>query len=152
MNRQFTEAEWRQIKGLDGVGRLSDRKKMSNFTRFWCLKEAYVKAIGVGIVIDLKTIDFQTKTDSSGVGVVASDTTVRVDGVLETEWEFEERSLDETHLVAVAKKLEDKDKPSSEVIPDFEEVCLDFLLENMTPLAEEDGGWVDKFLGKNKRK
>lgn len=29
--------------------------------RFWCLKESYVKAIGVGLNLDLQTISFQVK-------------------------------------------------------------------------------------------
>ena len=28
--------------------------------RFWCLKESYVKATGVGLNLDLQTISFQT--------------------------------------------------------------------------------------------
>ncbi len=109
MNRQFTDNEWGQIKGLDLGYRLSDKKKMMNFTRFWCLKEAYVKAIGVGIVIDLRTIDFKVKTDLEfGVNrekVLATDTVLKVNGILETGWSFEERCLDDIHLVAVAKLI-----------------------------------------------
>ncbi|XP_021952380.1 L-aminoadipate-semialdehyde dehydrogenase-phosphopantetheinyl transferase isoform X2 [Folsomia candida] len=164
MNRQFTENEWRQIKGLDLPGSLSDKKKMMNFTRFWCLKESYVKAIGVGIVIDLRTVDFNTKTDlsfESDGPKLATDTVVKVNGCLETEWSFEERCLDdETHLVAVAKKIPSKNKDidsdkNEYIPPEFIPVSLDFLLDNMTPLQPEesvDTEWVEAFLKKNNKK
>ena len=45
---------------------------------FQCLKESYVKAVGVGISINLQRIDFHTKTKAVEMkpGVMVSDTEV----------------------------------------------------------------------------
>ncbi|XP_067933664.1 L-aminoadipate-semialdehyde dehydrogenase-phosphopantetheinyl transferase-like isoform X2 [Watersipora subatra] len=55
MRKQFTDNEWRQIDKSDN--------KLHAFYRFWCLKESYVKAIGVGLKYDLQTIDFNTSVN-----------------------------------------------------------------------------------------
>jgi hypothetical protein len=153
MDRQFTENEWRQIKGFN----YSDSQKIKNFTRFWCLKEAYVKGIGVGIVMDLKTVDFYTKTDldyfeDSGGKRLATDTTVRVNGCLEGGWSFEERFLDKEHIVTVGKdkKKEEEDDDDDKPPTEFEEKSLEFLIQDMTPLQDVDLEWVNTFLNKKK--
>lgn len=43
----FSQAEWTQIAG-----------NMARFAQHWALKEAYVKATGTGIVVDLPAIEF----------------------------------------------------------------------------------------------
>ena len=53
MDSQFTDNEWKTIKGPLWS---SDYDKISRFYRHWALKESYVKAIGVGITMDLKKI------------------------------------------------------------------------------------------------
>jgi len=134
MNRQFTPGEWNQIKGP------SIHSRITNFTRFWCLKESFVKATGVGIVIDLRTIDFQTEEDLIYEDLVNS-THVVLNGVPQLGWTFEERFIDVQHIVAVAK---------SGVSPcrAFEEVSIDFLLLDMNPLQPEEHRWADDILTK----
>lgn len=152
MNRQFTENEWKQIKTIDPVipQYFHNKAKLTNFTRFWCLKEAYVKAVGVGIVIDLRSIDFTTNSEL-GPDLV-TDTTIKVNGVPSPQWRFEERFLDDLHIVTVARchtgvsTTYFDDLQSS--VPEYENVCLDFLLEGMATLGSEDPEWVDNFLKK----
>jgi len=146
MNHQFTANEWKQIRASPGT---SNEKQMANFTRFWCLKESYVKAVGVGIVFDLRSIEFDTKSELSETNV-ATDTTVTVDGVLEQNWNFEERFLDNSHIVTVARQMKEEIYGTSELrnVPDFQDISLNFLLENMNARGEEDGDWVEEFLTK----
>ena len=68
---------------------------------FQCLKESYVKAIGVGIGFSLQRLDFCPQSDPE-LNHVLSDTKVCVDDVLQKNWRFEETMLDDTHSVAVA--------------------------------------------------
>lgn len=150
MNRQFTEDEWKQIKMVNSSvpSYFQNRAKLTNFTRFWCLKEAYVKAVGVGIVIDLRSIDFTTNSDISTRLVV--DTTIKVDGKSSPEWKFEERFIDDVHIVTVAR-CHSSEVSGSELlasVPEYELVSLDFLLEGMDSLGTEDHEWVDSFLKK----
>ncbi|ODN00464.1 L-aminoadipate-semialdehyde dehydrogenase-phosphopantetheinyl transferase [Orchesella cincta] len=151
MNRQFTENEWEQIKTLDGSvpHYFHNKAKLTNFTRFWCLKESYVKAVGVGIVIDLRSIDFTTKSELGSD--LVTDTTIKVNGVPSPEWKFEERFLDDLHIVTVAKCYalpDNENNGDPSCVPDFENVTLDFLTEGMTTLGDEDQDWVDEFLKK----
>lgn len=151
MNRQFTENEWKQIRTIESSipPYFHNKAKLTNFTRFWCLKESYVKAVGVGIVIDLRSIDFKT---SSQIGPdLVTDTTIKVNGVPSPQWKFEERFLDEVHIVTVARchpPGSDDNKDLLTSVPDFECVSLDFLMEGMTTLGTEDHDWVDEFLKK----
>eukprot|EP00058_Branchiostoma_floridae_P026098 XP_002611588.1 hypothetical protein BRAFLDRAFT_63764 [Branchiostoma floridae] len=57
MRRQFTEHEWSTIKTPS-----SEWEQLKLFYRHWCLKESYVKALGVGIGFELQRIDFHLKT------------------------------------------------------------------------------------------
>lgn len=151
MNRQFTENEWKQIKSIDPSipTYFHNKAKLTNFTRFWCLKEAYVKAVGVGIVIDLRSIDFTTNSE---IGPnLATDTTIKVNGTPSPEWKFEERFLDDLHIATVARCHATSDTQGNDLlssVPDFENVTLDFLLEGMSTLGTEDQDWVDTFLKK----
>ncbi|CAL8100195.1 unnamed protein product [Orchesella dallaii] len=152
MNRQFTETEWEQIKTVDRSipHYFHNKAKLTNFTRFWCLKESYVKAVGVGIVIDLRSIDFTTKSELGGD--LVTDTTIKVNGVPSPEWKFEERFLDDLHIVTVAKcygsPSESENGGDPSCVPEFENVTLDFLVEGMATLGDEDQDWVDEFLKK----
>ena len=71
---------------------------------FQCLKESYVKALGIGIGFNLQRMSFNLKTLSLAPGTVAIDTTVDVDGLGQADWSFQETMLDSQHYVAVALK------------------------------------------------
>jgi len=97
MVRQFTSSEWAIIKE---PAHLNDR--LARFYRFWCLKESYVKALGVGVGFDLQRISFTPHTLQLRQGHVARDTHISVDGIAQPEWTFEETMLDQDHIAAVA--------------------------------------------------
>jgi len=127
MRRQFTANEWLQIKRGDL------KKQLLNFYRHWCLKESYVKAIGVGITINLQSIDF-TVYDDDLTSVVTS-TKLRVNGVLEKDWQFEEQLLDDEHCACVALHSSPCDLES---IDRFHFLQLDELLSKASPLSNAD--------------
>ncbi len=98
MKRQFSLKEWENIKGPS-----DDEGKLKLFMRHWTLKESYVKAVGVGLNLDLHRIEFETKS-SIEFGKITVDTVGRVDGVLLENWTFEEQLLDKEHVVAIARE------------------------------------------------
>ena len=75
------------------------------FYVFQCLKESYVKAVGVGIGMDLKRIEFHVYSQLAQSSYVA-DTRVYIDGEVQENWRFEETLLDDKHCVATALCLE----------------------------------------------
>lgn len=96
MRRQFTVDEWNVIKREN-----NELSQLKAFYRNWCLKEAFVKALGVGISYDLLSISFTPVTELT-LGEVITDTKVRVNGTLDNSWCFEETLLDENHIATVA--------------------------------------------------
>lgn len=97
MTRTFTPNEWRFIRSRKG-----EQQQSAAFMRHWSLKESYAKNIGVGITMDLQSIDFKLKTDELAIDHITRDTSVSVDGKLQRNWIFEESLLDDEHCVAVA--------------------------------------------------
>lgn len=55
-----------------------ENEALSRFFLIWTIKEAYTKAIGLGLGFDLRRIECDIPTN-----------TVMVDGVLATQWQFE---------------------------------------------------------------
>lgn len=94
MRRQFTSREWSHIR----LGR-NRKEQLLNFYRHWCLKESYVKAVGVGIGMNLLSLDFNVDQPLSGI---ITSTQLQIDGKLEAPWRFEEQLLDDEHCVCVA--------------------------------------------------
>lgn len=74
----------------------------TNFLCFQCLKESYVKALGVGIGFDLQRIDFHIYTPMLAAGERTSNTQLHVDGCHDCSWRFEETRIDNDHYVAIA--------------------------------------------------
>ncbi|XP_024541458.1 L-aminoadipate-semialdehyde dehydrogenase-phosphopantetheinyl transferase [Selaginella moellendorffii] len=91
----FTALEWGNI-----MSSKPDHKKiLHQFYRHWCLKEAYVKAIGIGLGFNLQRLEFFF-LDGEIWGQVAS---VRIDGKHREDWSFSLHQLDNEHCVCVAK-------------------------------------------------
>ncbi|KAG7191159.1 hypothetical protein KM043_007180 [Ampulex compressa] len=105
MNRTFTTSEWEEI-----TGPVLQQEQIQMFCRHWALKESYVKAIGIGIVIDLKTISFKTNSKITN-DKVTIDTTLIMNNEKQN-WLFEESLLDSDHCVAVAL-LENNEAPTT---------------------------------------
>eukprot|EP00088_Acartia_fossae_P052592 TRINITY_DN5946_c0_g1_i5.p1 TRINITY_DN5946_c0_g1~~TRINITY_DN5946_c0_g1_i5.p1 ORF type:complete len:288 (-),score=-0.63 TRINITY_DN5946_c0_g1_i5:118-981(-) len=94
MKRQFTDNEWITIKSWK-----TDEEQLACFYRHWALKESYVKAVGTGLNIDLRTIDFKIKSPLTPEKTIM-DTEVKLDGK-PIPWNFEE-SLIDNHCISVA--------------------------------------------------
>lgn len=141
MDRNFTVAEWRYIKS----GR--DREDLiGRFMRVWCLKESYVKSIGVGITVDLRQIDFAVTTPlAAASNQLCRTTRVRLNGRAEPEdnWHFDETRLDEEHCVAVAIEWPSKSasllqRSREEEEEGFRPINIEWLIENTDPLRREE--------------
>eukprot|EP01130_Rhizamoeba_saxonica_P003940 TRINITY_DN1630_c0_g1_i1.p1 TRINITY_DN1630_c0_g1~~TRINITY_DN1630_c0_g1_i1.p1 ORF type:complete len:213 (-),score=51.77 TRINITY_DN1630_c0_g1_i1:63-701(-) len=85
----FTSNEWNIIKSG------SDDEKLRMFFIHWTLKEAYIKAIGIGLGFDLQRCEFQLSEDKSTANIL-------IDGALSLEWEFEIHYPMNDHIIAIA--------------------------------------------------
>lgn len=134
MHRTFTPHEWQTIR----MGE-SEKEQATSFMRHWCLKESYVKNIGVGITINLQSIDFRLHTQHLFMDHVIRDSQVCANGNLLPNWIFEESMLDGDHCVAVAIT-----NPTAEYLNLCAEDCrfemIDFktLMLDALPLNEID--------------
>lgn len=135
MDRNFTEEEWRFIKSG------KDRKELiSRFMRVWCLKESYVKTLGVGITVDLRKINFKISTSLVDTpNSLISSTKVALNGQSEVEqhWRFEETLLDYEHCVAVAVNQERPEEEEEVQGEGFRFIDFEWLIENVDPLRDE---------------
>lgn len=144
MHRTFTPNEWQFIKS-----RNNELEQTSAFMRHWCLKESYVKNIGVGITINLQSIDFQINTDYLSMEHIISNTKVSVNKEQSNNWIFEESLLDSDHSVAVAIK---NPSPQYFQLPSdeyrFEIINFDMLMRDSVPLLEIDSDYCRTALAK----
>ncbi|CAK8694044.1 unnamed protein product [Clavelina lepadiformis] len=99
MNRQFTPSEWTIINQPETA-----KEKMKAFYRNWCLKESFVKALGIGISYPLLSLNFQPQCSLYSWGIVTSSL-LFIDGKVESDWSFEESMIDDNHVVAVARNF-----------------------------------------------
>jgi 4'-phosphopantetheinyl transferase len=75
---------------------LGDSDRRRRFFEYWTLKEAYVKANGLGMSMDLSTFTFDIKDDGSGISL--RSTNVAEPGF----WTFRLLKPGPNHTVAVA--------------------------------------------------
>jgi 4'-phosphopantetheinyl transferase len=88
---KFTNIEKNYI-----YNKINPVEKLTAFYRLWCLKESYVKAVGIGIGFDLKRIECSTNSEllidtNSRRHIVASDTQLFVDGKQVCDCKFYEQ-------------------------------------------------------------
>ncbi|XP_031630943.1 L-aminoadipate-semialdehyde dehydrogenase-phosphopantetheinyl transferase [Contarinia nasturtii] len=148
MDRTFTSNEWKFIKSRNG-----DQNQTAAFMRHWSLKESYVKNIGVGITIDLQSIDFQLSTDNLFTNKIVRDTVVKVGGKPLNNWLFEESLLDNEHCVGVAVKNpspEYLELSENELI--FEVIDFERLMHDAKPLLNIDPMYCQMVLNKKLKK
>jgi len=130
-------------------GQLTDKMKMTIFYRYWCLKEAVLKATGQGIVDDLSRYDFRIDTrERYKQGCYLTSTYVIEDGEQQSQWIFEESFVDPNHVTAVCRE---KNLPTSCIFHEgsakifFSQIDLEFLLDGATILNPLPNDAVDDF-------
>lgn len=138
--REFTRGEWETVERADG-----DRQKCINFTRLWCLKESYIKAIGLGLSFKLNRIDFRFADErkyhipmtalKSGL---LSDASVSLDGQAANDWQFYLTALDDEHIVALAHKFETALRFTLDPQNLFEEMPVRSVIDSLESMAEPD--------------
>ena len=111
MDRQFTRDEWKSIRSESR----SEEEQLARFFRNWTLKESYVKAIGTGLNVDLKSLNFIIVENLPPSGASVSTTKLENCGEL-SPWRFEESLLDGDHVVCFAHNCDTEIN-----VPEFEE-------------------------------
>eukprot|EP00041_Stephanoeca_diplocostata_P013719 m.242619 g.242619 ORF g.242619 m.242619 type:complete len:387 (-) comp19442_c2_seq25:1752-2912(-) len=109
MRPQFTPIEWDDI-----LAPACDMDRLHLFYRYWSLKESYIKAVGVGLGLDLQRLEFTsapTLTPQTRHNLTTA--TLKVDGMLDSNWRFSQTYLDNDHCVAVALG------PRTDAIPSY---------------------------------
>ncbi|CAB3401089.1 unnamed protein product [Caenorhabditis bovis] len=100
MAKSASAEELRRMRGQP-----TEKMKMTMFYRYWCLKEAILKATGVGIMKDLNVLDFRVDDkDRYRLGCFVTSTTVLEEGKLQDQWVFEETFPDNNHAAAVCRE------------------------------------------------
>lgn len=143
MHRNFSPTEWAFIKSQSG----NELAETQAFMRHWCLKESYVKNVGVGITVDLQTISFAIQTPDLSIFHPVTNTTLSVDGKPMQNWLFEESLLDNEHCVAVALHNPNGLGDAVDINP-FEKLNFKHLIKDSVPLLEPDDEYCDKVLNK----
>ncbi|CAL2052819.1 unnamed protein product [Caenorhabditis brenneri] len=128
----------------------TEAMKMTMFYRYWCLKEAILKATGVGIMKDLNSLDFRVNLqDRYRPGAFVTTTTVLEDGKLQDQWIFEETFVDSKHSAAVCKEKNlprecvFRKDPEAKIF--FSKITFDSLLENAEIVNPMPNDAVDVF-------
>lgn len=79
MQNCFTPKEWSVIyRGQ------SDVERSKRFFLFWCLKESYIKAVGIGLGFELQRAEFTLDAEQN-----PSSATLMIDKVSRPDWVFE---------------------------------------------------------------
>ncbi|XP_044460810.1 L-aminoadipate-semialdehyde dehydrogenase-phosphopantetheinyl transferase-like isoform X2 [Mangifera indica] len=86
----FSILEWNKI-----INAGTDDEILAEFYSYWCLKEAYVKAIGRGVADRLDKVEFH-HTGWTNI-------CVKIDGETMTQWRFWLFELGKRHWVSIAK-------------------------------------------------
>ncbi|XP_036670392.3 L-aminoadipate-semialdehyde dehydrogenase-phosphopantetheinyl transferase [Drosophila suzukii] len=101
MKSKFSAQEWSYI----GRAQHDEWEQVKAFMRHWCLKEAYVKELGVGITVDLGKISFSVDTTHPLNSEVSplTGTSLRCHDQPMENWHFEEHLLlEEDYCAAIA--------------------------------------------------
>ncbi|XP_047322722.1 L-aminoadipate-semialdehyde dehydrogenase-phosphopantetheinyl transferase-like isoform X2 [Impatiens glandulifera] len=81
----FSTLEWSNI-----VNAANHDQMLTNFYRYWCLKESYVKAIGKGVGERLDKVEFHH--------IGWNNIYVKIDGTILSDWKFWLSQLQKNHL------------------------------------------------------
>ncbi len=122
MQNCFTKHEWTTIRGIpcddDKKKRITDTETLRRFFYYWTLKEAYIKAVGVGLELDLQRLEFHIDNlddedddqSSKRPPSMLKKALVKIDAEWRREWSFEvglpfelNHQHGEEHVVAIAR-------------------------------------------------
>lgn len=138
--REFLPQEWETVTSVS-----DDRQKCINFTRLWCLKECFIKSIGLGLTFKLDRICFQPSEQfryNLNPGQIRSnlllDTKVLIDGQPTSHWIFMETALDSEHLVAIGYHDDQHELQPSLLATEepFAELDIRSLIESVTTIRK----------------
>ncbi|XP_044261922.1 L-aminoadipate-semialdehyde dehydrogenase-phosphopantetheinyl transferase [Tribolium madens] len=136
MSRIFSGVEWEKIRSQG-----SETSQLAMFFRHWCLKESYLKAVGVGVTINLQDVCFKINSDVLSKDRLVDDTEVYFRGE-KLDWEFQEMLLDEEHCVAVASESNTGEKIL------FKEIDFHEVMKNAVSLLDPDENYCTSFFNK----
>ncbi|XP_023311405.1 L-aminoadipate-semialdehyde dehydrogenase-phosphopantetheinyl transferase [Anoplophora glabripennis] len=139
MTKNFSPEEWVMIKSSG-----TEKQQIAMFCRHWCLKESYVKAIGVGITINLQDIRFKVNTSVLDKNFIVDDTELYIKG-MKVNWKFQEMLLDDQHCVAVALN----DTSNMNLV--FREIDFSELMEGCVPFLPRDEQYCLNYFRKCER-
>ncbi|KAG5328065.1 ADPPT transferase, partial [Acromyrmex charruanus] len=145
MSKHFSTAEWEEIKGSGK----SEAEQMAMFYRHWALKESYVKALGVGIFVNLGSLDFRTNSELSE-DLITTDTVLYVKGIKQN-WLFEETLLDSRHCVAIALQENDNLLQLCNKLSRFEIMNYGELMMHAIPLFPIDPQFTTQYFAKHEQ-
>ncbi|KAH7732265.1 t04g9.4 [Aphelenchoides avenae] len=153
MKKSASEEEYKKM-----TTQATDDMKMTMFYRYWCLKEAVMKATGEGLLNDLSRYDFRIdESERYKRGCFLTSTRVLLDGKPEKQWIFEESFVDDKHAIAVCREAKLPKSCTFAQDPDakmfFTQKTFDFLLEGATVLnpIENDSEHYANFMAKPKK-
>lgn len=139
MYRQFSVKEWETING-----EANEKSQLAMYYRHWCLKESYVKALGLGLTSNLQELSFQINTKQLKTDEVVRDTKLEINGKT-IDYIFEESLLDKMHCVAVALEKINADKNTLT----FTLLNFNELMANASSLFDEDEEFCKKYFLKD---
>lgn len=124
-----------------------DAEKLRNFYRLWCLKESYVKALGVGIAYSVSRLDFDISPVFNADAGRKSQISLAIDNMELPNWKFSEFVVDADHIGAVALQGP-QEILSSRKEPILISVELSQLLAGINPLSKTNNEYGHEFMAK----
>lgn len=93
--KQLSAKEWERVYGMPGD---STARICNRFCMYWSLKEAFVKAIGMGLGYDLGNVEFDVD-DETGIAFA----TINPDTHVSQDWCFYVHELSDGHWASIAR-------------------------------------------------